>query len=91
MAGSFARGRSTCLSQPTGCRSPLDQKVASIFLVRLPATNPKEYLAVQKEKNYADISEAKGKAIAFANRASDPNAAPNPGLEQRNLIGSDRR
>ena len=32
----------------------------------------KKHMVMQKEKNYADISETKGKAIAFANRSSDP-------------------
>lgn len=70
----------------------LDQKVASAFLVRLAGDRPvKSIWLCRKEKDYADISEAKGKAVAFANRASTPGCLiPVWDLSKRNLIGPDR-
>jgi len=70
----------------------LDQKVASALLVRLAGDkSDKSIWLCRKEKDYADISEAKGKAVAFANRASDPGCLiPVWDLSKRNLIGSDR-
>ncbi|MBN37515.1 MAG: hypothetical protein CMI29_03540 [Opitutae bacterium] len=70
----------------------IDQKVASAFLVRLSGDNPDKSIWIcRKDKNYADISEAKGKAIAFAKRKSDPGCLiPIGDLKSRDLIGSDR-
>ena len=74
LAGSFRSGKiDLAFLSPRNAVPLLDQKVASIFLVRLPGDKPEKSIWLcKKEKNYADISEAKGKAIAFANRASDP-------------------
>ena len=93
LAGSFRLGKiDLAFLSPRNAVPLLDQKVASIFLVRLPGDKPEKSIWLcKKEKNYADISEAKGKAIAFANRASDPGCLiPIRDLSRRNLIGSDR-
>ena len=93
MTGSFRLGKiDLAFLSPRNAVPLLDQKVASIFLVRLPGDKPEKSIWLcKKEKNYADISEAKGKAIAFANRASDPGCLiPIRDLSRRNLIGSDR-
>ena len=70
----------------------LDQQVASAFLVRLAGDKPdKSIWLCRKDKDYADISQAKGKAVAFANRASALGCLiPVWDLSKRNLIGSDR-
>jgi phosphate/phosphite/phosphonate ABC transporter binding protein len=70
----------------------LEQNSASAFLARLAGDKPdKSVWLCRKEKDYADISKVKGKAVAFANRTSDPGyLIPIWDLSKRNLIGTDR-
>ena len=93
MPGSFQSGKiDLAFLSPREVVPLLDRKVASIFLVRLAGEKPEKSIWLcKKEKNYADISETKGKAIAFANRSSDPGCLlPIRDLSKRKLIGPDR-
>ena len=78
--------------KPQDALHAIDEKTASALLVRLPDDKPEKSIWLcRKDKNFTNISEAKNKAIAFANRKSDSGyLIPIRDLERRNLIGSDR-